>query len=273
MRREAAMVESIRSRRGHGLDRRHATQGILHRQLGLHRLQSVRGGVQRMERHSRGRARDAGHVLRQHGCARGQHLASRGVHRATPAAGRSRRLDTAPNRCRHIWPELRSRGETGIRWLMSSDVCKHCTHAACLDVCPTGALMRTEFGTVVVQDDVCNGCGYCIPACPFGVIDRRRGPPGTRNVGIAQKCTLCYDRLGDGLLPRAPRPVPRSPSSSGTSTSCAFARSAASRTCASRASPTHGSTAPIPMMASAAPVRSSCFSTSPRCTACRPTPW
>ena len=63
--------------------------------------------------------------------------------------------------------------DRGLRWLMSSDVCKHCTHAACLDVCPTGALMRTEFGTVVVQSDVCNGCGYCIPACPYGVIDRR----------------------------------------------------------------------------------------------------
>ena len=59
---------------------------------------------------------------------------------------------------------------------MSSDVCKHCTHAACLDVCPTGALFRTEFGTVVVQEDVCNGCGYCVPACPFGVIDKRHLP-------------------------------------------------------------------------------------------------
>ena len=66
-----------------------------------------------------------------------------------------------------------SRGE--FRWLMESDVCKHCTHAACLDVCPTGSLFRTEFGTVVVQDDICNGCGYCIPACPYGVIDQRKG--------------------------------------------------------------------------------------------------
>ncbi|HEU4422562.1 MAG TPA: 4Fe-4S dicluster domain-containing protein, partial [Pilimelia sp.] len=62
-----------------------------------------------------------------------------------------------------------------LRWLMMSNVCKHCTHAACLDVCPTGALFRTEFGTVVVQEDICNGCGYCIPACPYGVIDQRKG--------------------------------------------------------------------------------------------------
>jgi formate dehydrogenase iron-sulfur subunit len=97
---------------------------------------------------------------------------------------------------------------TGIRWLMSSDVCKHCTQAACLDVCPTGALTRTEFGTVVVQDDICNGCGYCVPACPFGVIDRREGPAGTRNIGIAQKCTLCYDRLGDGMTPACAQACP-----------------------------------------------------------------
>ena len=89
-----------------------------------------------------------------------------------------------------------------IRWLMSSDVCKHCTHAACLDVCPTGALFRTEFGTVVVQEDICNGCGYCIPACPYGVIDQRQED------GRAWKCTLCYDRLGTGLEPACAKACP-----------------------------------------------------------------
>ena len=98
-------------------------------------------------------------------------------------------------------PHAESVGE-GVRWLMSSDVCKHCTESACLDVCPTGALFRTEFGTVVVQDDVCNGCGYCVPACPFGVIARREEDGG------AHKCTLCYDRLGAGLEPACAKACP-----------------------------------------------------------------
>jgi formate dehydrogenase iron-sulfur subunit len=98
--------------------------------------------------------------------------------------------------------------DNDFRWLMSSDVCKHCTHAACLDVCPTGSLFRTEFGTVVVQDDICNGCGYCVPACPFGVIERRTGDEGTKNVGIAQKCTLCYDRIGADQTPACAQACP-----------------------------------------------------------------
>ena len=91
---------------------------------------------------------------------------------------------------------------TAFRWLMASDVCKHCTHAGCLDVCPTGALFRTEFGTVVVQQDICNGCGYCVSGCPYGVIDRREGD------GRAWKCTLCYDRLHDGLEPACAKACP-----------------------------------------------------------------
>jgi formate dehydrogenase iron-sulfur subunit len=109
-----------------------------------------------------------------------------------------------------------------LRWLMSSDVCKHCTHAACLDVCPTGSLIRTEFGTVVVQEDICNGCGYCVPACPFGVLDRRHlprdsgDPPleilglqlGKKEDGRVWKCTLCYDRLKGGHEPACAKACP-----------------------------------------------------------------
>jgi len=107
------------------------------------------------------------------------------------------------NTWRHVaFVEQKRSEDSGVRWLMSSDVCKHCTHAACLDVCPTGALFRTEFGTVVVQEDVCNGCGYCIPACPYGVIDQRRGD------GRAWKCTLCYDRLRVGAEPACAKACP-----------------------------------------------------------------
>ena len=88
------------------------------------------------------------------------------------------------------------------RWLMMSDVCKHCVQAPCLEVCPTGAIIRTEFDTVVIQSDTCNGCRDCIAACPFGVIDINHVS------GTAQKCTLCYDRIGVGLEPACSKACP-----------------------------------------------------------------
>jgi formate dehydrogenase iron-sulfur subunit len=90
----------------------------------------------------------------------------------------------------------------GKAWLMMSDVCKHCKNASCMEVCPTGALIRTEFDSVYIQPDVCNGCRNCIAACPYGVIQQ------DEHKGIAQKCTLCYDRLQGGLEPACAQACP-----------------------------------------------------------------
>lgn len=105
------------------------------------------------------------------------------------------------------WRHVKFRESSNpFRWDFLSDVCKHCEHAGCLEACPTGSIFRTEMGTVYVQDDVCNGCGYCVVGCPFGVIDRRPKPlPGA---GGAFKCTFCYDRQLDGLVPACAKACP-----------------------------------------------------------------
>jgi formate dehydrogenase iron-sulfur subunit len=113
----------------------------------------------------------------------------------------TRRLDGT--HWRHVkfveqFDETRSDG----RWTMLSDVCKHCVQAGCLEVCPTGAIIRTEFDTVVIQSDTCNGCKACLAACPFGVIDIN---PVSKT---AQKCTLCYDRLQAGMEPACSQACP-----------------------------------------------------------------
>jgi len=90
----------------------------------------------------------------------------------------------------------------GSAFLIMSDVCKHCQHASCMDVCPTGAIIRTEFDTVFIQEDVCNGCRNCISACPYDVIAI------DEDEKVAQKCTLCYDRLQGGLEPACAKACP-----------------------------------------------------------------
>ena len=134
---------------------------------------------------------------------------------------------------RHVaFVEQMSADDAGLhdRWLMSSDVCKHCTNAGCLEACPTGAIIRNEFDSVFIQPDVCNGCGYCVVSCPFGVVDliEKFDPQGTRynlaslvegrreehqtalqgNGGVAGKCTLCYDRQKLGFVPACAKACP-----------------------------------------------------------------
>jgi len=97
-----------------------------------------------------------------------------------------------------------------VRWLFNSDVCKHCADAPCENACPTAAIIRTEFDTVYVQQDVCNGCGYCVVACPFGVleVESRARDCSSLSEGTAHKCTLCYDRLQDGMEPACAKVCP-----------------------------------------------------------------
>jgi formate dehydrogenase iron-sulfur subunit len=102
--------------------------------------------------------------------------------------------------------QISGTGDDPFRWLFLSDVCKHCEEAGCLEACPTGSIVRTETGAVFVQDDVCNGCGYCVVGCPFGVIDRR--PEAAPGGGGAFKCTFCYDRQKSGLPPACAKACP-----------------------------------------------------------------
>ena len=101
----------------------------------------------------------------------------------------------------NVQDETMSSGQ-GKAWLMMSDVCKHCQHASCMEVCPTGAIIRTEFDSVFIQPDVCNGCRNCIAACPYDVIGQ------DEHNGVAQKCTLCYDRLQGGMEPACAKACP-----------------------------------------------------------------
>jgi formate dehydrogenase iron-sulfur subunit len=101
-----------------------------------------------------------------------------------------------------VAPSQLQNGDLKFSWLMMSDVCKHCQRAGCLEACPTGAIVRTEFSSVYIQPDICNGCGYCVSACPFGVVDRREDD------GRAWKCTLCYDRLQGDLVPACAKACP-----------------------------------------------------------------
>ena len=73
--------------------------------------------------------------------------------------------------------------------------CNHCDDPPCVPPCPTGATYRTADGLVLVNDELCIGCGACVKACPYGA--RYMNPVK----GVADKCTFCDHRLAAGLLP------------------------------------------------------------------------
>ncbi len=108
-------------------------------------------------------------------------------------------METVPNNNGGVTQPTAAGGQA---FLMMSDVCKHCQHASCMEVCPTGAIIRTEFDTVYIQQDVCNGCRNCISACPYAVIGF------SEKTGTAHKCTLCYDRLQAGMTPACAKACP-----------------------------------------------------------------
>jgi formate dehydrogenase iron-sulfur subunit len=110
---------------------------------------------------------------------------------------------------RHVAFNEQQDANGAMRWLMLSDVCKHCESAPCQQSCPTGAIIYNQFGDVYIQNDICNGCGYCIVACPFGVIGRNDNIAGIeKGDGHAHKCTLCMDRQVDGLTPACAKVCP-----------------------------------------------------------------
>ena len=168
---------------GHDRDRSRQGLRLLHRHERLHRLQGLRGGVQGVEPAAeRGQA-------------------------GSWATGYDNTGSLDAQNWRHVKfidnvPDEAVGTGNGKACLMMSDVCKHCQHASCMDVCPTGAIIRTEFDTVFIQPDVCNGCRNCIAACPYGVIDI------DAEQDVAQKCTLCYDRLQGGMEPACAKACP-----------------------------------------------------------------
>ena len=82
-----------------------------------------------------------------------------------------------------------------LRSFFVPKLCNQCDNPPCVQVCPVGATFKTEDGVVLVDEDYCIGCRYCIQACPYGA---RYLDPHTKT---ADKCTFCYHRITKGLLP------------------------------------------------------------------------
>jgi len=90
----------------------------------------------------------------------------------------------------------------GVRWNFLKYQCMHCIDPECMKVCPKGAYTKLEWGATFHDEEKCIGCQYCTYACPFGI------PKYRKHTDTVTKCTLCYERVGEGLTPACTRTCP-----------------------------------------------------------------
>lgn len=107
-------------------------------------------------------------------------------------------LEHPPELSPNVWTTLHPIWKDD-RWVSRKTACNHCTDAACVEVCPTGALSYNEMGFVQYEKEKCSGCGYCAGFCPFGVPQMETNK--VTGVAIMNKCTFCHDRVTNDEQP------------------------------------------------------------------------
>lgn len=103
-------------------------------------------------------------------------------------------LENPPKLTPHTWSTLFTLPKDDEEWSSRKHACMHCIDASCEQACPTGAISH-QGAAVIIDQEWCIGCGYCVQACPFGV------PHKDELVGTARKCTFCIDRVTNGEKP------------------------------------------------------------------------
>ena len=107
-------------------------------------------------------------------------------------------LNDPPPLSPDVWTTLHPEKKDG-GWVSRKKACNHCTEAACVEVCPTGALSYNQMGYVQYDREKCSGCGYCAEYCPFEIPQMETNK--VTGVSIMNKCTFCHDRVTNGEQP------------------------------------------------------------------------
>ena len=103
-------------------------------------------------------------------------------------------MEKPPELTAHTWTTLFTLHRDGDQWSSRKHACMHCADASCEQVCPTGAISH-QGAAVVIDQEWCVGCGYCVQACPFSV------PHKDEHMGTVRKCNFCIDRTSNGEQP------------------------------------------------------------------------